>query len=92
MDGGEGVEQVEAGDGAAGAVGLAVFGVGEDEGGAAGAVDDARGEDAEDAAVPLGIVEDDALGGEGSSSGLSAWLRVGLRWRRGPGLRWRGGR
>ena len=64
MDGGEGVEEVEAGDGAAGAVGLLVF-VGEDEGGAAGAVDYAGGEDAEDSAMPGGVVEDDASGGEG---------------------------
>ncbi len=40
MDGGEGVEEVKAVDGAAGAVGVAIF-VSEDEGGAAGAVDDA---------------------------------------------------
>ena len=71
VDCGEGVEQVEAGDGAARAVGLAVF-VGEDEGGAAGAVDDARGEDAEDAAVPGGVVEDDAGGGEGLGFGIGA--------------------
>ena len=57
-----GVEEVEAGDGAAGAVGVAV-GVGDDEGGAAGAVDDAGGEDAEDAAMPVGVVEDEAVGG-----------------------------
>jgi hypothetical protein len=61
--GGEGVEEVKARDGTSGAVSVAVF-VGEDEGGAAGAVDDAGGEDAEDAAVPVGIVEDDALGGK----------------------------
>ena len=59
---GERVEQVEAGDGATGAMGIA-FGVGQNEGGAAGAVDDAGGEDAEDAAVPLGVVEDEAVGG-----------------------------
>ena len=53
VDGGEGVEEVEAGDGAAGAVCGAVF-VGDDERGAAGAVDDARSEDADDATVPGG--------------------------------------
>ncbi len=65
VDGGEGVEQMEAGDGAAGAVSVAVF-VGEDEGGASGAVDDAGGEDAEDAAMPGGVVEDEAFGGVGA--------------------------
>jgi hypothetical protein len=67
VGGGDGVEEVEARDGTAGAVGAAVFrGVGDDEGGAAGAVDDAGGEDAEDAAVPVGVVEDEAVGGEGA--------------------------
>ena len=59
MDGSEGVEQMEAGDGAAGAVSFFRVG-GEDEGGTAGAVDDARGEDAEDAAMPLRVIEDEA--------------------------------
>ena len=68
VDGGEGFEEVEAADGAAGAVGGA-FLVGEDEGGAAGAVDDAGGEDAEDATVPVGVIEDDAVGGLGVEGG-----------------------
>ena len=81
-DGGEGVEQVEAGDGAAGAVGLAV-GVGEDEGGAAGAVDDAGGEDAEDAAMPVGVVEDEAFGGVGAGRSRRMVTSCARRWRRG---------
>ena len=52
-------EQMEAGDGAAGAVRLAVF-VAEDERGVAGALDDARGENAEDAAMPAIAVDDEA--------------------------------
>ena len=68
MDGGEGVEEMEAGDGATGAVSLLVF-VGEDEGGAAGAVDYAGGEDAEDSAMPLGVVEDEDFGGIGGVGG-----------------------
>ncbi len=71
VDGGERVEQVEACDGPAGAVGVAIVG-GHDEGGAAGAVDHARGEDAEDAAVPLRVIEHDALGGV-----QSRWHRAG---------------
>jgi len=51
---GEGVEEMEAGDGAARAVGCAVF-MREDECGTMGALDDARGEDADDAAVPTGV-------------------------------------
>ena len=91
VGGGEGVEQVEAGDGAAGAVGVAV-GVGEDEGGAAGAVDDAGGEDAEDAAMPVGVVEDDAVGGVGAGrrrARVRSWLLDGVE---GARPRWRGGR
>ena len=42
VDGGEGVEEMEAGDGASGAVGGAVL-VGEDEGGPVGAFDDTGG-------------------------------------------------
>ena len=68
VDGGEGVEEVEAFNGAAGAVGVAVL-FREDDGGAAGAVDDAGGEDAEDAAMPLGMAEDDALGWVGTGFG-----------------------
>ena len=72
MDCGEGVEEVEAFDGAAGAVGVAIF-VGEDEGRAAGAVDDARGENSEDAAMPGGVVEDDALGEKISRCGAQGF-------------------
>ncbi len=61
--GGEGLEQMEAGDGAAGAMGVA-FLVGKHKRGATGALDDAGGENAEDAAMPVGMVEDEALGGE----------------------------
>ncbi len=50
---------MEAGDGAAGAVGLAIF-VAEDERGTAGALDHARGEDAEHAAMPAVAVDDEA--------------------------------
>ena len=46
-------------------MGVAV-GVGEDEGWASRAVDDAGGEDAEDAAVPVGVVEDEDVGGVGA--------------------------
>jgi hypothetical protein len=54
VDGGEGVEEMEAGNGTARAVGCAVF-MREDECGAVGALDDTRGEDADDAAVPAGV-------------------------------------
>ena len=50
-------QQMEAGDGAAGAVRLAVF-VAEHERGMAGALDDARGEDAEHAAMPAFAIDD----------------------------------
>ena len=66
MGGRERIKQVKAGDGSTGAVGLALL-VGEDESGAAGAFDDAGGEDAEHAAMPVGMVEDEALGRVGSS-------------------------
>ena len=83
---------MEAGDGAAGAVGLAIF-VGEDERGAAGAVDYARGEDAEHAAMPVGVVEDDAVGGVGLGRRSSAHgFELGVDGGRGRGPRWRGGR
>ncbi len=36
----------------------------EDEGGATRAIDDARGKNTEDAAMPGGMVEDDGFGGE----------------------------
>ena len=52
-------EQMEAGDGAAGAVGLAVF-MAEHERGTAGALDHARGEDAEHAAMPAVAIDDEA--------------------------------
>ena len=71
VDGGKGVEEVEAGMERPEPWACSVF-VGEDEGGAAGAVDDPGGEDAEDSAVPVGVVEDDAAGGEGFGFGLSA--------------------
>ncbi len=61
MDSGEGVEKMEAFDGAAGAMGLALL-VCEDEGGKAGAIDDAGGENAEDTSVPGGVVEDETAG------------------------------
>src|SRR5580692_11307222 len=52
-------EQMEAGDGAAGAVGLTVF-MTQNECGAACALDHTRGEDAEDAAMPSFAVDDEA--------------------------------
>ena len=51
MDRAYGIEQVEAGDGASGSVSVAIF-VGHNDGGSAGAVDHAGGENAEDAAMP----------------------------------------
>ena len=53
----DGVEQVEAVDGAARAVGDAVFNA-DDDGGLGGALDDARGEDADDAAMPAFAIDD----------------------------------
>ena len=52
-------QQMEAGDGAAGAVGLAIF-VTEYERGTTGALDYTRGEDAEHAAMPALAVDDEA--------------------------------
>ncbi len=61
FDGGEKGESV---DGAAGAVGHAVFNA-DDDGGLGGALDDARGEDADDAAMPAVAIDDEkAVGGE----------------------------
>ncbi len=57
-------------DGAAGAVRLAVF-MGDDEGRAVGALHDARGENADDTAMPSVAVEHKAAGG-GEASSLSA--------------------
>ena len=51
-------EQVKAGDGTAGTVGFAVF-PRDDDGGLAGLLDDARGENADDAPVPAVAVHDD---------------------------------
>ena len=90
VDGGEGVEEMEAGDGAAGAVGLAVF-VGEDEGGTAGAVDYAGGEDAEDAAMPGWGRRGRGTGGEGLVRAAHGF-ELGFDGREGVWLRWRGGR
>ena len=55
----DGFEQMKAGNGAAGTVGFAVF-PRDDDGRLAGLVDDARGENADDAAVPVVAVHDDA--------------------------------
>jgi len=61
----DGVEEMESVDGAAGAVSDTVFNA-DDNGGLRGALDDARGEDADDAAVPAFAVDDEeAVGGEG---------------------------
>src|ERR1700761_3036591 len=71
MRGGEGIKQVEAGNGAAGAVGVWNLGgirglfMRENECGTAGALDDTRGEDTDGAAMPAGgvsaiVVEDEA--------------------------------
>ncbi len=60
----DGVEQLEAIHRAAGAVGHAVFDADHD-GGLGGALDDARGENADDAAVPAFAVDDQqAVGGQ----------------------------
>ena len=54
------VEEMKAFDGAARTVGLPIL-VSEDESRTSGAVDDARGKNAKDAAVPVGIVEDETF-------------------------------
>ena len=60
----DGVEQLESVDGAAGAVRDAVFNA-DDDGGLGGAFDDARSEDADDAAMPAVAVDDEqARGGK----------------------------
>ena len=70
----DGGEQREAVDGAAGAVGHAVFDA-DDDGRLGGALDDARGENADDAAMPAVAVDDEqAVGGE-----FSVGRRGGLR-------------
>jgi hypothetical protein len=56
----QGVAQVQAGDGAAGAAQQAVAGVGEDEGGAVVAFLQARGQQAHHALVPARVEQDDA--------------------------------
>ena len=72
----DGVEQMKAVDGAAGAVGHAVFDA-DDDGRLGGALDDARGEDADDAAMPAVAVDDEqAVGGE-----FGVGCAGGLRWR-----------
>jgi len=58
----KGVEQVEAVNGAAGAVGDAVFNA-DDDGGPGGALDDAGGKDADDAAMPSLALDDEEAGG-----------------------------
>ena len=57
---GDGVQQVEARNGAARTVRVAI-GVGDNECGAARALHHARGQNAQHTAMPLGIVEDEAL-------------------------------
>ncbi len=60
----DGVEELEAVDGAAGAVGHAVFDA-DNDGGFGGALDDARGEDADDAAMPaFAVDQQQAVGGD----------------------------
>ena len=54
----DGIEKLEAVDGAAGAVGHAFFHA-DDDGGLGGALDDARGEDADDAAMPAFAIDDE---------------------------------
>ena len=78
----EGVEKLEAVDGAAGAVGHAVFNA-DDDGGLGGALDDARGENADDAAVPaLAVDHQQAVGGQ-----FRVRRRAGPRWRSARRLR-----
>ena len=76
LDGGE---QQEAVDGAAGAVGDSAIGAvfnADDDGRLGGALDDARGEDADDAAMPAVAVDDEqAVGGN-----FCVGWRGGLRW------------
>src|SRR5579862_833119 len=64
------LEEVKAFDGASRTVGLSVL-MSEDERRAPGAVDDARGENAEDAAMPVRIVEDETFRGCGKGCELS---------------------
>ena len=70
-----GGEKGESIDGAAGAVGYAVFNA-DDDGGLGGALDHARGEDADDAAMPAIAVDDEeAVGGD-----FGVGFRGELRW------------
>ena len=77
----DGGEKREAVDRAAGAVGDAVFDA-DDEGGLGGALDDARGENADDAAMPAVAVDDEeAVGcnfGVGAKTGLDNGKRGGF--------------
>ena len=66
----EGVEQLETIDAATGAMGDSTVGAvfnADDDGRLGGAFDDTRGEDAEDAAMPVGVVEDEDVGRVGAS-------------------------
>ena len=71
LDGGE---EREAVDGAAGAVGHAVFHADHD-GGLGGALDDARGENADDAAMPAVAVDDEQAVGDEVRRPLQGGLR-----------------
>ena len=65
----DGVEELKSVDGAAGAVGDAVFDA-DDDGGLGGALDDAGGEDADDAAMPAFAIDDRRpVGGEFGDGG-----------------------
>ena len=74
-------EQLKAVDGAAGAVRDAVFNA-DDERGFGGTFDDARGEDADDAAMPaIAIDDDEACGGKisvGGEAGFNGGERAGF--------------
>ena len=78
----DGGEQGKSVDGAAGAVGDTAIGAvfdADDDGGLGGALDDARGENADDAAMPAVAVDDEKpVGGE--FAGCSASASSGLRW------------
>ena len=77
----DGGEEHEAVDGAAGAVGYTVFDA-DDDGRLGGALDDARGEDADDAAMPAVAVDDEeAVGGDfrvGCEAGFDGGERGGF--------------
>jgi hypothetical protein len=81
----DGVEQLKAVDGAAGAVRHAVFDADHD-GRLGGALDDARGENADDAAMPAVAVDDQqavggefGVGGQAGFDGVSAAASVSRR-------------